>query len=108
MSLNGILGLTNRELELLTLLVDIDVNTPKSSTESKNVISAANRKYIRKILGITPDNISRYIAKFKRKGLLQHGTVEDEVFVNKALIPEIINDRIQVTIILKIGDEREN
>ena len=48
MSLNGILGLTNRELELLTLLVDIDVNTPKSSTESKTVIRAAQRKYIRK------------------------------------------------------------
>ena len=30
------------------------------------------------------------------------GKAEDEVFVNKALIPEIIGDRVQITVILKV------
>ena len=107
-SLNGILDLTDRELELLATFIDLDVNTPKLPNITKNVISTENRKYIKRTLGITPDNLSRYITKFKAQGILQKGKAEDEVFVNKALIPEIIGDRVQITIILKVKkDENE-
>ncbi len=64
-SLNGILNLTARELELLTTFVELDVSTPKLPNIRKNVVSTENRKYIKRTLGITPDNLSRYIAKFK-------------------------------------------
>lgn len=104
-SLNGILDLTARELELLATLIDIDVNTPKLPNVSKNVISTENRKYIKKVLGITPDNLSRYIAKFKSQGILVSGKIEDEVIVNKALVPEIIGDRVQITIILRVNKD---
>ncbi len=107
-SLNGILDLTDRELELLGTFIQIDINTPKLPNISKNVISTENRKYIRKTLGITPDNLSRYITKFKNQGILVKGKIEDEVMVNKALIPEIIGDRVQITIILKVNKEDEN
>lgn len=107
-SLNGILDLTDRELELLGTFIQIDINTPKIPNISKNVISTENRKYIRKTLGITPDNLSRYITKFKNQGILIKGKIEDEVMVNKALIPEIIGDRVQITIILKVNKEDEN
>lgn len=106
-SLNGILDLTDRELELLGTFIQIDINTPKLPNISKNVISTENRKYIRKTLGITPDNLSRYITKFKNQGILVKGKIEDEVMVNKALIPEIIGDRVQITIILKVNKEDE-
>ena len=86
-SLNGILKLTDRELELLTTFIDIDVNTPKLPNVRKNVISTENRKYIKRTLGITPDNLSRYIAKFKQQGILRVGKADDEVMVSKALIP---------------------
>lgn len=102
-SLNGILDLTDRELELLATFIELDVNTPKLPNISKNVISTENRKYIKRTLGITPDNLSRYIAKFKSKGILVNGKIEDEVMVSKALIPDIIGDRVQITIVLKIN-----
>lgn len=104
-SLNGILDLTDRELELLTTFIAIDINTPKLPNISKNVISTENRKYIRRVLGITPDNLSRYITKFKNQGILVKGKIEDEVVVNKALIPEIIGDRVQITIILRVNKD---
>lgn len=107
-SLNGILDLTDRELELLGTFIQIDLNTPKLPNISKNVISTENRKYIRKTLGITPDNLSRYITKFKNQGILVKGRIEDEIMVNKALIPEIIGDRVQITIILKVNKENES
>ena len=104
-SLNGILDLTDRELQLLSTFIQLDINTPKLPNISKNVISTENRKYIRKTLGITPDNLSRYITKFKNQGILVKGRVEDEVMVNKALIPEVIGDRVQITIILRLNKD---
>jgi hypothetical protein len=106
-SLNGILKLTDRELELLTTFIDIDVNTPKLPNVRKNVISTENRKYIKRTLCITPDNLSRYIAKFKQQGILRVGKADDEVMVSKALIPEIIGDRVQITIILKVNKDED-
>lgn len=106
-SLNGILKLTDRELELLTTFIDIDVNTPKLPNVRKNVISTENRKYIKRTLGITPDNLSRYIAKFKQQGILRVGKADDKVMVSKALIPEIIGDRVQITIILKVNKDED-
>lgn len=106
-SLNGILKLTDRELELLTTFIGIDVNTPKLPNVRKNVISTENRKYIKRTLGITPDNLSRYIAKFKQQGILRVGKADDEVMVSKALIPEIIGDRVQITIILKVNKDED-
>lgn len=104
-SLNGILDLTDRELQLLSTFIQLDINTPKLPNISKNVISTENRKYIRKTLGITPDNLSRYITKFKNQGILVKGRVEDEVMVNKALIPEVIGDRVQITIVLRLNKD---
>lgn len=101
-SINGILGITERELELLAKLVEFDVTYDPSSGESKNVCSSKNRKIIKQNLGITPDNLSRYLTKFKNKGILIKGKADDELFVNKILIPEIIKDRVQLTIIFKI------
>lgn len=104
-SLNGILRLTDRELELMAELIRLDLNYNKQPNENKNIANRANRKRIINTLGITKDNLSRYIKSFKQKGILVAGPAEDELSVNKALIPEIIGDRVQVTIIIRINDE---
>ena len=105
-ALNGIIDLPKRELELLHLLVKLQLNPKLSGNdEDENVISGINRKYITKELGITPDNQSRYYNKFKELGYLVRGKVDKQWLVNKILIPEVIRDRIQITIILKFKDE---
>lgn len=101
-SLNGVLQLTDRELDLMILLVELDVNTPKIPGYSKNVISTENRKYLKSATGITNDNLSRYIGKLKDKGLIIKGKADDEWMVNPALVPEIIGDRVQITIVLRL------
>lgn len=103
-ALNGILQLTNRELELLTKFVELDVNFTPILGVSKNVASTDNRRMIKSTMGITPDNLSRYISKFKKEGLLVQGKAEDELVVNKILIPEIIKDRVQITLILRVNE----
>lgn len=104
-SLNGIIRLPKRELQLLTELVNLQLNKQLLPGTSESVISTENRKYLSHTLGITPDNLSRYICKFKDLGLLVRGKIDNEWLVSKILIPEIIKDRVQITIILKIKDD---
>lgn len=89
----------------MVLLIELDVNTPKLPGYSKNVISTENRRYLRNATGITSDNLSRYIGNLKDKGLIIQGKADDEWMVNPALIPEVISDRVQVTIILRLEKE---
>lgn len=103
-SINGILQLTDRELDLLLILIDIYNNMPKLPDYSRNIISTENRKYIKTTTGITSDNLSRYLTRFKSKGILVKGKVDDEWLLNPAVIPEVIGDRVQVTIILKTNE----
>lgn len=103
--LNGILSLTDRELELFTMLVSLDINYEKDPEKGKNIVNTANRRLIMNELGITRDNLCRYISKFKSLGYIVKGKVDGEWIINRALIPIIINDRVQITIILKVKDE---
>ena len=103
--LNGIHSLTDRELELFTMLVSLDINYEKDPEKGKNIVNTANRRLIMNELGITRDNLCRYISKFKSLGYIVKGKVDGEWIINRALIPIIINDRVQITIILKVKDE---
>lgn len=103
-SLNGILGLTNRELELLQFLINDELNSSNTSLIDIDVTSTENRKIINNVLGITADNLSRYIKKFRQKGILIRDKINNSDKVNPVLIPEVIKDRVQLTIILRIDD----
>lgn len=103
-SLNGILNLSYRELEVMAKLVEVDVNTVVKPGDSKNVINTQVRKMLMKELGFTPDNLCRLISKLKKMGYIKQGFAEDEWEVNKILIPEIISDRVQISIVLKVDD----
>lgn len=103
-SLNGILKLTDRELELFAALLRFDVEYVKVPNKPKNIANTANRKWIIDNLGITRDNLSRYLRKFREEGFIVKGRVEGELTVARALIPVTINDRVQITIILKVDE----
>ena len=103
-SLNGILKLTDRELELFAALLRFDVEYVKVPNKPKNIANTANRKWIIDNFGITRDNLSRYLRKFREEGFIVKGRVEGELTVARALIPVIINDRVQITIILKVDE----
>lgn len=103
-SLNGILKLTDRELELFAILLKFDVEYVKVPNKPKNIANTANRKWIIENLGITRDNLSRYLKKFRDEGFIVRGRTEGELYVARALIPVIISDRVQITIILKVDE----
>ena len=103
-SLNGILKLTDRELELFATLLKFDVEYIKEPNKPKNIANTNNRRWIIENLGITRDNLSRYLKKFRDEGFIVRGRTEGELYVARALIPVMINDRVQITIILKVDE----
>ena len=104
--LNGILKLPKRELELLSNLCKLQDNPQLSDNEpSDGVISAENRKWIKDNVGITEDNQCRAYRKFKKLGYLVKGKYHRQWVMNPILIPQVIRDRVQISVILKIEDE---
>lgn len=88
----------------MLVLIDIQRKNIKFPNADSNIINSENRRYVRTQTGITNDNLSRYLGKLKRKGLIIKGKYDDEWVINPALIPDVIGDRVQITIILKIND----
>ena len=108
-ALNGIIVLPKRELQLLTLLVRLQMEPQLSNNDPETgVLSANNRKYIEKETGITQDNQSRYYKKFKDLGYLVRGKIDRQWLVNQILLPQVIKDRVQITIILRINEDDNN
>ena len=101
-SINGLLNLTEKEILVLTEIIQLDVSYVKLTGIPKNVVNTVNRRYLISKLGISKENLSRMIRILKNKQLLIANSDSGEIIVNRALIPDIINDRIQVTMIIKI------
>ena len=101
-SINGLLNLTEKEILVLTEIIQLDVSYVKLTGIPKNVVNTVNCRYLISKLGISKENLSRMIRILKNKQLLIANSDSGEIIVNRALIPDIINDRIQVTMIIKI------
>lgn len=101
-SINGLLNLTEKEILVLTEIIQLDVSYVKLTGIPKNVVNTVNRRYLISKLGVSKENLSRMIRILKNKQLLIANSDSGEIIVNRALIPDIINDRIQVTMIIKI------
>lgn len=103
-SLNGLMKLSPRTLELMAEFIKLDISYISEPGKNKNIANTKNRKHIIKKLGITKDNLSRYIKTFVERGILVKGPAEDALRVWEPLIPTIIGDRIQITMILHLKD----
>lgn len=102
-SLNGLLDLTDRELELFSIFLGIYREEARSRRTKTSIDSTANRKAVMKLTGITRDNLCRYIQGFKEKQLF----LKDSgiMSINKALVPVIVGSKtVQITMILKINE----
>ena len=104
-AINGPLKLTEREKSLICVFIKADIDYDKNPVGHKNVANKDVRKWITANLGVTKDNLSRYIKSFRERGMLKVGPAEDELRVNRILPPDLVGDRVQLTIILKLKQD---
>lgn len=105
-ALNGVLQLTGKQLEILEVLINIQPTLKPINGDMESVISSRIRKIVTEKTGVTSDNLSRHLMSFKRKGLLLPTKIQDVWRLNPAVVPELINDRVQITIILKTNGHK--
>lgn len=102
-SLNGLMNLTNRELYILSIMLDIQMEIDKKRLKV-NIDSAQNRKMVMTMTGVTKENLSRYIKKYKNKGILISSN--KILSINKVLVPYIIGGKsVQIVMVLKIKSD---
>lgn len=102
-SLNGLMNLTNRELYILSIMLDIQMEIDKKRLKA-NIDSAQNRKMVMTMTGVTKENLSRYIKKYKNKGILISSN--KILSINKVLVPYIIGGKsVQIVMVLKIKSD---
>jgi DNA-binding MarR family transcriptional regulator len=99
-ALRGVLKLTNREIEVLAELIDLDVQYTPIPDEPKDVTNEDNRFIIQQRLGVSRANLSTVLKSLKDKGCLttKNGSTE----VTRSLIPDVIKDRVQIILLLKL------
>jgi hypothetical protein len=103
--MNGLLGLSQREIQILSLLIKIDLSwKPRSVNDVKNVLSTDNRRLIMKETMIKKTNLSKYIAEFKTKGLLiKNNSNGYEVLPD--ILPHLENNRVEVIFKLELNEK---
>ena len=105
-SLNGIMNLTQREMDILKTIMDIHAEGIRFKPRKIYVDNADTRKRIMSETGVTKDNLSRYMSVYKTKGILIRDG--NNFIINKALLPNIIGGTtVQITLVLKIKENEE-
>jgi len=102
--MQGLINLTEREKQLLLLLIKIDADwEPTFDIEYKNVLSTDNRKVLVKEANMNKANLTMYSKSLFQKGCLirnEQGGAE----VNPILMPEIVGDIVEYSFTLDMKE----
>lgn len=94
--LNSLLGLTDKQVLVLSKLFELRETTPIV----KGLLCKDNRHEIMDFCAINECNLSTYLTLFKNKSILIPSNVKGWV-INKSITPNIVNNQLQV--MFKIG-----
>jgi len=100
--LNGLLRLSDRETEVLSLLMKIDSEWTPVISEHKNILSTDSRRAIMKETRITKNNLVKYIRTLKERGILIQNSFEGYE-INNIFMPKATGDIIEIVFILDYG-----
>jgi len=94
--LNGLLQLSNKECEVLAILLQINYN----KTTLSDILHKDIRKYIMDELNIKKSNLSKYLSTLKEKGVISKDYKGH--YINKMFIPDISDNTSETVFILDI------
>lgn len=100
-SLNGLLKLTEKELQVLSIILTVSPEV-RTYDEYTNVVSTNIRRKIMKETGINKANLSTFIKSFIKKKLLIKDSITNAIWINRAIIPIIQDGKATISIVLKI------
>jgi len=105
--MNGLLNLTERERQLMLLLIRLDQSYGSSLREYKDVLSTDNRRILCKEANINKANLAMYAKTLIEKGALiknKNGGAE----VNPILTLDPTDDKVEYTFVLELEKNNED
>lgn len=99
---NVLFNLSNREMDILALLMELDHNW--HTNKFKDILDTSSRKYIMKESYVNKSNLSRYISLFKEKNIISQ--IDDGWEINRKIMPDIIDNKLVIKFNINIEDER--
>lgn len=97
--INGLLMLSDREAELLALLLELNDNMPNYS-ELDNILSTDNRRIIMAKTRVNKNNLVKYIKTLINKGVITKANSRYKL--NETMVPKITNGELNVCFRLNI------
>ena len=106
--LNGLLDLTPREIDILLVMMKIDIAwQPKTTMDTKDLMSTDNRKLILKECNINKGNFTKIVNKLRSMKILVKSQ-DGKTIVNELLVPTItkVKDKnlIEIKFVLEVAD----
>jgi hypothetical protein len=102
--LNGTLELTEREKQVLYVLIQLDMAwSPTFKNDYKNILSTDSRRLIMKETNVHKANLVKYINKFKIKGLViknEQGGWE----INPVIVTPPVGGIVEIAYTIEIDD----
>lgn len=102
-SINGILKLTNKELDILAKIIELSPDGADNSVY-RNVISLQLRRTIMRESNTNKANLSKYIGKFIKSKYLILDPLTKAIHINKALVPTIVDGEVSIQFLFKIQE----
>ena len=100
--LNGLLQLSGKELEVLSLLLEIEMTKAPILGKKQDLLSTDNRRALMEKTGINKNNLSKYISILKDKRIILKDN--NGHYINAIYIPDIIEGKSEMLFILNIEE----
>ena len=98
--LNGLLRLSDREVELLSLLMQLDDEWKPLLDNNKDILTTDRRRFIIEKTGITKTNLSKYLKQLKDKGILIENSLGGTE-INSVFMPKLTSGVVDITFTLE-------
>ena len=103
--LNSMLGLTSKELEVLSLLLKIAIEQKSTVGTKVDILSTDNRKAIMHETRVNKNNLSKYVSTLKDRGVVMED--KDGHYINSMFLPEDTEGTLETLFILEIEQDNE-
>lgn len=100
---NSLLQFTDRELDVLGMLLYIQMAQPVFLGKTTDILSADNRRLIMTETRVNKNNLSKYIRKMKDMGVVLKD--ENGHYINDMFVPDIKDGVAEILFVLDIEED---
>lgn len=100
--LNGLLQLSGKEREVLSLLLELEATKPPILGTKQDLLSTDNRRAIMDKTNINKNNLSKYISVLKGRSILLKD--DNGNYVNPLFVPDVVGNMSETVFVLEINE----